>query len=67
MEFLNQLKMSDMKDLIKAAIQTLIELVLALIILLVSIVLVDTIGGLAAIIIAIAAMLIYNVFYFKKK
>ena len=59
--------MSDMKDLIKAAIQTLIEFVLALIISLVSIVLVDTIGGLAAIIIAIAAMLIYNVFYFKKK
>ena len=59
--------MSDMKDLIKAAIQTLIELVLALIILLVSIVLVDTIGGLAAIIIAIAAMLVYNLLYFKNK
>ena len=56
-----------MKDLIKAAIQTLIELVLALIILLVSIVLVDTIGALPAIIIAIAAMLIYNLLYFKKK
>ena len=67
MEFLNQLKISNMKDLIKAAIQTSIELVLALIILLVSIVLVDTIGGLAAIIIAIAAMLVYNVFYFRNK
>ena len=56
-----------MKDLLKAAIQTLIELALALIILVVSIVLVDTIGGLAAIIIAIVAMLACNLFYFKKK
>lgn len=56
-----------MKDLLKAAIQTLIELVLALIILVVSIFLVDTIGGLSAIIIAIVAMLVCNLFYFKKR
>lgn len=56
-----------MKDLLKAAIQTLLELVLALIILVISIFLVDTIGGLATIIIAIAAMLACNLFYFKNK
>ena len=56
-----------MKDLLKAAIQTFIELVLALTILVVSIFLVDTIGGLSAIIIAIVAMLAYNLFYLKKK
>ena len=57
----------NMKDLLKAAIQTFIELVLALTILVVSIFLVDTIGGLAAMIIAIVAMLAYNLFYLKKK
>ena len=56
-----------MKDLIKAAIQTFIELVLVLIILVVSIFLIDKIGALAAIIIATVAMLIYNLFYFKNK
>ena len=56
-----------MKDLLKAAIQTLIELVFALIILVVSIFLVDTIGGLAAITIAIVAMIACNLFCFKKK
>ena len=56
-----------MKDLLKAAIQTFIELVLALIILVVSIFLVDTIGGLAVMIIAIVAMLACNLFYFKNK
>lgn len=56
-----------MKDLIKAAIQTFIELVLALIILVISIFLVDTIGGLAVMIIAIVAMLACNLFYFKYK
>ena len=57
----------NMKDLFKAAIQTLIELVLALIILVISIFLVDTIGGLAVMIIAIVAMLACNLFYFKNK
>ena len=56
-----------MKDLLKAAIQTFIELVLALIILVVSIFLVDTIGGLAAMIIAIVAMLVCNLFCFKNR
>ena len=56
-----------MKDLLKAAIQTFIELVLALIILVVSIFLIDTIGVLAAIIIAIVAMLVCNLFYFRNK
>ena len=56
-----------MKDLLKAAIQTLIELAFVLIILVVSILLVDTIGALAAIIIATVSILIYNLFYFKNK
>lgn len=59
--------MINMKDLLKAAIQTLIELVFVLIILVVSIFLIDKIGTLAAIIIATVAILIYNVFYFKNK
>ena len=67
MEFSNQLKISNMKDLLKAAIQTFIELVLALIIIVISIFLVDTIGLLAAIIIAIVAMLACNLYYFKNK
>lgn len=56
-----------MKDLLKAAIQTLIELALVLIILVASIFLIDNIGALAAIIIATVAILIYNVFDFKNK
>ena len=59
--------MINMKDLLKAAIQTLIELVFVLIILVVSIFLIDKIGALAAIIIATVAILIYNLFYFKNK
>lgn len=59
--------MINMKYLLKAAIQTLIELVFVLIVLVVSIFLIDKIGALAAIIIATVAILIYNVFYFRNK